>query len=238
MTQNQNSNPHVMGIDPAALADYCALAVVEVITEPKTEAWHDERHYHVRYLKRLALGGVENKYQKIHTSIVSVYKKLANAGVTDLLVVIDATGAGYPVLEAARSVLPYATVRGCIWTGGSNASVKEHGRIMHVPKQDLITALRTALATGNLHLPQVSRFSHAVKQELNAYEYKIRDNNTFSMDARSGAHDDLISALAMCIYAVPKKKTYLIGHVGEGLTSTSREAALFNKFNRDPFKLF
>lgn len=97
------------------------------------------------------------------------------------VVAIDSTGIGDPIVEAIQNsgvrVVPYKI-------GGSSA------------KQQLIDKLRVNIEKGSISFPFNAQTA-ILKKELEAYEYKVSDNNAVKYSAPYGQHDDCVISLAL-----------------------------------------
>jgi hypothetical protein len=131
---------------------------------------------------------------------------------TETALIVDATGVGRPVvdmLERAKLTPLAITI-----TGGDVVTRERHG--FRVPKRDLIGGLQVLLQTDRLkfagHLPAVPQ----LVQELTEYRVKIDPATAHdSYNAREGAHDDLILAVAVAAWVAeqwtPPPRKRLLG---------------------------
>ena len=71
-----------------------------------------------------------------------------------------------------------------------------------MPKRDLIGGLQVALQQRHLEIPRAIPEAEVLRKELADYRVKIDATTAHdSYDARSGAHDDLLLALALAVWA-------------------------------------
>lgn len=69
-----------------------------------------------------------------------------------------------------------------------------------MPKRELVGTTQAALQTRQLKLSRKLPELGVLTQELQNFQVSISDNGFDSYNARTGAHDDLVLALAMALW--------------------------------------
>jgi hypothetical protein len=111
--------------------------------------------------------------------------------------VLDLTGVGRPVADLfqAEGLRP---VKVSI-TAGDNETVNEHG-IWHVAKLLLVSTVQAQLHDGRLQIQKDLPEAPILKLELEDFRATVTDSGRWTFGARSGAHDDLVLALALALW--------------------------------------
>jgi hypothetical protein len=107
--------------------------------------------------------------------------------VGDTPALIDSTGVGDPVVEGMARKAPNVT--GYKFTQTS--------------KQQLMEGLAVAIQRHELAIPD-----GVLRQELEAFEYVIKDNGRVSYSAPEGMHDDCVCALALAVECKRKARPF------------------------------
>ncbi|MFZ3353133.1 MAG: hypothetical protein WA268_19960 [Xanthobacteraceae bacterium] len=110
--------------------------------------------------------------------------------------VIDFTGVGRPVFDMFRvqGVSPI----GVNITGGT--AINHEGLIWNIPKGHLISRVQALLHEGRLKIHADLPDATALVSELNTFRVEYTDSGYMKFNARSGAHDDLVLALAIALW--------------------------------------
>jgi hypothetical protein len=147
---------------------------------------------HVSHLERYELG---TPYPLMIERITALMNRPPLAGRSTLLV--DATGVGLPVVDALRDAgldLEAVTI-----TGGGKVTPVRGG--WHVPKRDLIASAQIALQARRLIIAEGLPHTATLVKELQDYRVEISEATGHdSYNARSGAHDDLVLAVALAVW--------------------------------------
>lgn len=181
--------------DPTAL---CVLNHRVVPGEWKSDdnarQWCQERseHFDCRHLERIPLG---TSYPAVVQHVASMLTRPPlNAGCT---LVIDETGVG----RAVGDIFDSAGLAPKRITITSGAEVSQHdARTWHVPKGVLISGLDARLHTGELKIAAGLSDAGALAEELKDFQRKVRDAGRATYAARTGAHDDLVLAVALALW--------------------------------------
>lgn len=183
----------LIGVDLGQARDYTAIAIVERQSEDRGAPGSESVEYHLRHLERIALG---TPYADAVERVAGLMDSPRLVGRARLLV--DGTGVGTPVVEMFRKAGLHPIP---IWiTGGETTSRK--GRIIRVPKRELVSVLQVLLQCQRLKLPRGIPESQLLIQELLAFRAKITSSGSDTYEAwREKDHDDLVLALALtCWY--------------------------------------
>lgn len=197
----------VIGADPGKRQDFTAVVIVERVKTQSPEAepadtWRTpyrvptpETRFICRELGRLPLG---TSHEASARSIASVVHNV-NCYDPDHTpqLVVDATGIGEPILDSMEQYLPTnVTATRVWWTSGEK--MRRQGRQLMVGKAWLVSRLQALVDTHRIEVPDTPQATQLLN-ELMSYEIKVTDSGTMIAGARSGAHDDLAMALALCV---------------------------------------
>lgn len=193
-----------IGIDIGQQRDPTAIAVCEAL--PRTSS--RELTYLTRYLERLPLG---TPYPKIASRLAEIVRNVhikahqdrwqEGTSAISVETFVDATGVGQPVVD----VLAEAGVRvtACYFTHGDRRTID--GERVTIGKAWLVSRLQALLQTDRLHLPAEHPEAPALLKELLDYEIKVSEDANDRYGAfRTGAHDDLVTALGLAVQADPR----------------------------------
>jgi hypothetical protein len=75
-----------------------------------------------------------------------------------------------------------------------------------VSKSYLVSNLDAKLHTGELRFAKELREAPAMETELKDFRRHVSEAGRYSFEARSGAHDDLVLAVAIALWRAVKKK--------------------------------
>ncbi len=232
--------PFLLGLDIGQVSDPTALCIAERVETPTGEvervdplaglsglslaerirgivvrggdphqAVPVEKHavsLHIRHLERFAL----------KTSYVTIVEQVA-ARIEALpegpppILCLDATGVGRPVVDLFRRAAMRATIWPVVVTGMGEAT-HEPGGVWHIPKHQLISALAVGLQDGSVKVARRLPEARTLAKELGNYRYRITASANVQFDTwRSGAHDDLLFATALVVFAAQRVERTLSG---------------------------
>jgi hypothetical protein len=191
------------------MGDYTAFSAVNFRRDPvapgSCDDWCDSDlrqklgpgRYLVRHLQRFELGLT---YAEIADRVLG----LLIGPLRGVTVVVDGTGVGAAVVELleAKGIPNLLPV---IITGGFDEGKGTDGRTLHVPKSILIGHLQAALHLGELKVAPELPEAQAFAKELGDFRVSRTDAGNLSMNARSGAHDDIILSVALALYHLRRK---------------------------------
>lgn len=186
-----------MGVDLGQRSDPTAIAVVQKEWR-QTEEGRREEHFLCRHIARLPLGTpypqVAERVAQVAAGIVAQVNQHAKC-------YIDATGLGTPVLDVLKQARVKAELIGVYFTHGDRRTVVD-GEI-RLGKAWLVSRLQALLQGGQIHLPQTDE-SAALAKELLDYEIHVDEQANDRYGAfKTGAHDDLVTALGLAVQADP-----------------------------------
>jgi hypothetical protein len=198
----------LVGLDLGQSQDYTALTVVR-----QTDLYDGQvKLFLCNHVERFPLG---TPYPDIVDSVVRLMKRpelqLEQRNFYGRLctmfptLVVDQTGVGRAVVNMfERAIDPmrgtYPNLEPVTIHGGRNSGRSEDGRGWAVSKIDLIGSVQAALGEGRLRIVRRLEHSETLKKELQDYRVRVSAAGHENYDARSGQHDDLVLALAMCIW--------------------------------------
>lgn len=197
------------------MADYTAVAILERIVlpppaSPPAGQWSAPPAGVATYWKRPPVPDPLCRYEcghlerlKLNTPYPDMVAHVAHLlrepalAESETALVVDATGVGRPVID----MLERAKLKPIAVTIHGGDTVTKEWNNWRIPKRDLIGGLVVLLQTDRLkfasHLPAVPQ----LVQELTAYRVKIDPLTAHdSYNAREGAHDDLILAVAIAAF--------------------------------------
>ncbi len=168
----------IVGADIGQAQDPTALAVVETAGD----------EVRVRHLERLPLG-------TSYPAVIRHIRQLTMA-LPDVALVVDATGVGKPVVDQLRvaGLDPVAVTI----TAGKTATF-DCG-MWHVPKAELVRALVVAFEGDRLKVAAGLGHAKALTGELQAFQRKVTGAGRAAYGATAGAHDDLVTAVALAVW--------------------------------------
>ena len=190
-------------IDPSAV---CALhRVSEPIWNEFKPSPRDERRwiqqsrerFQVLHLERLPLG------MPYPSQVQHVAGLLARQPLTSATFVLDYTGCGRPVADMFQraGLRPHCL----LITAGTDWS--RDGLTWHVPKGMLVSGLEARLHSGELEIAEALTDSPALREELKDFARKVSESGRVTFNARAGAHDDLVLAVAIALFAATTGRT-------------------------------
>lgn len=201
MDVNDNADPggfwgpreplkYLVGLDLGQKQDYTALCVLE------RHGLGRDAVFHCRHLQRYPLG---TSYPNIiiDTRNLCLHPPLAN---NRPRLAIDGTGVGSAVVELFQYARPAlnASISPITIHGGNETTSSGYG--FNVPKRELVSVTQAALQTDHLKIAESLSEASTLVTELQNFQVEISQNGFDSYNARSGAHDDLVLAVAMALW--------------------------------------
>lgn len=184
-----------IGIDPGQSIDPTAFAAVRRVQNGAKPM------FQCGYLERLPLN---TTYPSTVQHARRLLTKEPFLGRSEL--VLDLTGVGRPVADLFRSEGLHP-VRVTI-TAGNDELVDERG-IHHVAKLILISQVQTLLHDGRLQIQKELADAPVLRAELEDFRATVTDSGRWTFGARSGAHDDLVLALALAVWRANRRQIFV-----------------------------
>jgi len=183
-----------VGIDIGQKRDPTAIAVVETQRRVTPQSGREETYHLVRHLERVPLG---TAYPQVAARLAALVAALSAQGCAPV-VFLDATGVGLGVLDLVRAAgVPCTPVS---FTAGVRRTSKATGQVS-LGKGWLVARLQVLMRSGRLLLPHTAEAA-ALARELGVYEMRVdQDAHTRYGAFKSGAHDDLVTALGLAVQA-------------------------------------
>jgi hypothetical protein len=185
---------YTIGIDPGQAIDPTAFAAVQRIQNEGDS----KPLFRCGYLERLPLNTP-------YPGVIRHARRLISGepflGRSEL--VLDLTGVGRAVGDLFRQ--EGLTVTRVTITAGQEETITDRG-IHHVAKLALISVVQTLLHDGRLHIQKDLPDAPVLRTELEDFRASITDSGRWTFGARSGAHDDLVLALALAVWRAAKKQ--------------------------------
>lgn len=185
-----------LGFDP----DPTAHIILHRASIPPTQTSHGDPIYTVGHIERV----VRREYPDTIEATVNMLYRAEMWGNSAL--VIDATGVGIPVVQQFRRHPRMVTAmeRGglilipiMITSGGE---VTKKNGALHVPKASLVAVVHSILGQKRLRIPKPLREGETLRQEMKNFRVKHTDAGNQTFNARSGAHDDVLLAVALALW--------------------------------------
>ncbi len=144
----------------------------------------------------------------LHTSYVTIANGLKRAlddpDLKGADVYADETGVGRPICDLLRSVRPaWGRLTPVTITAGGAVSKQADGSL-HTAKVALISNLLALLQSKRLRFAQDIPETPTLLKELEDYRVKVTAAGNETFNAREGAHDDLLLALALAAWGAEK----------------------------------
>jgi hypothetical protein len=193
-----------VGVDIGQKRDPTAIAVVE--PEFRDVNGRREDYYLVRFLERQPLGTPYPQVaSRVHTVVSNVRQHVLGAQPQPLFgqprapsiqLFVDATGVGQPVVDLLKG--GGVRVQAVYFTHGDRRTKQQDGSVS-LGKAWLVSRLQALLQTGRILLPRTQE-AEALGAELLDYEIKVdQDANEKYGAFKVGSHDDLVTALGLCV---------------------------------------
>jgi hypothetical protein len=194
----------VCGLDLGKMADYTALCAAEPCRLPDKS-----RRYDVPLLHRWPLG---TPYTTVADDLVRYFSEPPLKG---SVLVVDHTGVGAPVLDLLRERRPSCALVPATITAGAAVTRDALGG-WHVAKLVLVSRLQVLLQKGLLRFAAGMPGTDALVKELKDYQVKVTQAGNETFNAREGATDDLVLALALACWYAEATMAWGAGDVGTG----------------------
>jgi hypothetical protein len=192
---------YFVGLDLGQAHDYTALAVIEAAdTKGDFDAvrfcFRRNRELRLRHLERMPLG---RPYPEMAARTGQVMRSGPLASAPRYLAV-DGTGVGRPVVDLLRLQRLPCTLWPAVITGGHAEGYADG--FYRVPKRELLVGLQVMLQSEELRIAADLPEAAALVRELGGMRVEISESGREGW--RSGAHDDLVFAVALACWAAKK----------------------------------
>jgi len=204
------SDYYVVGVDLGQARDPTAICVVrrpelkppEIDSDyyhPRLAKLRPAPRYEVGYLRRVTIG-------TSYVSIVRQVEELMGKLPAGSELVIDQSGVGRAIFDLfkVRKLRPI----GLTITAG-NRETRE-GRMYSVPKLQLVSGVQALLHKGELKILRTLPDSAVLVRELQEFRVEYTASGHLTFNARSGAHDDLVLALAIGVWRLVNNRRLVI----------------------------
>jgi hypothetical protein len=183
-----------IGCDPALAVDYTAFAIVSTV--PRENA---KPLFQCGHLERLPLN---TAYPAVVAHAQRLFRTPEFHGRAEL--VLDLTGIGRPVADMFH-VAGMKPVKVLI-TGGNDEHFDKDTAVYHVPKLVLVSTVQALLHDGRLQIQSDLPMAPILRAELEDFRAVVTDSGRWTFGARSGAHDDLVLALALACWRANRRQ--------------------------------
>ena len=197
-----------IGVDIGQKRDPTAICVAE--TERREIEKRIETHYLIRHLERLRLG---TPYPQVVERIARITDQVRARTGERRAVFVDATGVGGPVVDLLRERVQSDVIVPVTFTAGDRRTETwEDGHLrVSLGKAQMVSRLQALLQCGRLHLPR-TREAGVLTGELLDYELRVDQDGHETFGAfRTGAHDDLVTALGLALQDDGPRRAIILG---------------------------
>jgi hypothetical protein len=191
-TEKPRPHWYTLGLDFGQSNDHTALALIEADYLRKPV-------YRLRGLHRYPLG---TPYTDLPALLEPRLNERPLAG--RVLLALDATGVGKPVVDLFRERLPRPPIYAITITAGND--VTGTGMGPHVPKRDLILTSSVIFEQHRIQIAQEMHCAQALVDELQGLRRSITEHGNDTYSAASGEHDDLVLALSLALWTAEHKQ--------------------------------
>lgn len=119
-------------------------------------------------------------------------------------VLVDYTGVGRPVFDMFAGRRRLRMAQGVVITGGREVVGNRAG--WSVPKGELVSKLQALLHSGDLRIAASLPDAAVLARELQDFRVRFTEAGNATFNAREGAHDDLVLALALAVFGLSRKE--------------------------------
>lgn len=156
--------------------------------------------YEVQHLERLPLG---KAYPQQVDRVEQLMLRPPLVQPTAALL-IDYTGVGRPVFDMFAQSRALRYVQGVVITSGRDTTHTHAG--WAVPKGELVSRLQALLHAGRLRIAARLPDAAVLARELQDFRVRFTEAGNATFNAREGAHDDLVLALALAVFGLGRPK--------------------------------
>ena len=188
-----------IGVDIGKLVDPTAIVITSSEKKPPCicGSWACAgctEHYYARTVDKMELN---TSYTDVAERLRGINRKLRESQKCDIVMFIDATGVGLPIVDMLVSMRV-----ACIpvfFTSGTAQSLSRTESKVTLGKEWMVSRLTGLMQAGLLHLPGParSRYTDDLRQELKDYEIRANTGSAKFGAFRPGSHDDLVTALGL-----------------------------------------
>jgi hypothetical protein len=194
---------YVIGCDPASRVDFAGVVVNEPEGSGRTMI-HTVRH--IERMRGLTYPLLAQKLkilvERLQPDERATLRRIRPA---EVVIALDATGAGIPIADMFREADLRARLVEISFTSGQETRQEGGGGAYYVPKKTLIGGLGLVVETGRLVLAEGMKFADVLRREFESFTQTLSASGRSTFEAASGAHDDLLSALAMSVFLAEKE---------------------------------
>ena len=195
-----------VGVDVGQAHDPTAICVVSCVETRTLNPFLSQLNpykaprYEVQHLERFPLG-MTYPDQVDRVESLMLRPPLVRPAATLL---VDYTGVGRPVFDMFAQRRALRHVRGVLITGGRETANTRAG--WSVPKGELVSRLQALLHAGRLRIAASLPDAAALARELQDFRVRFTEAGNATFNAREGAHDDLVLALALAVFGLSQPK--------------------------------
>ena len=184
---------HIIGVDLAQSVDATAILIGQLFEVD--EGQRNALHLHVRHLELLPRN---TTYTDQVDRLAALRFTSGIEGLERCPMIVDATGVGRPVVDLLRDRGLNPTP--VTFTAGDRSSFDDELRIHRVPKKSLVASLCVMLEKKRLKFAHDLPALDVLLDELQNFELQVSASGHVSFNARSGSHDDTVSALSLACW--------------------------------------
>lgn len=191
---------YFVGLDLGKMADYTAIAgirrTVVLDQDGKEETTATGKKVYdllCNHLDRFPLG---TSYPTVVRNVKELMSRPALG--PDPMLCVDSGGVGQAVVDLFRDAQLGCQLTAIQITGGS--SVTASGDSWNIAKCELMGSVQAALSSGRLKFAKGLDYADIAKKEFFDYRVRVTAAAHETFNAREGAHDDVVLAVAMAVH--------------------------------------
>lgn len=198
----------IIGLDLGQVSDPSALALMDKLTTA------DDPAFHCTYLHRWPTGTI---YPKIVEGVAKMLESDSFKQKQRPILAVDATGVGRPVADMFKAANLPVKFMPIVITGGHKVNIE--GGTFYVPKRLLVSTVQVALQTKHFKFAAQLPEASTLVSELQNFQLTFTEAANDTYEGRKGAHDDLLLAVALGLWAgqwykdepnIPRSSSYSI----------------------------
>lgn len=201
--------PVVVGVDVGQMRDPSAIAVAEYLKREREDMpGAQEWYFPIRALERVPLN---TSYPDMAARVVEIVDSLQARALPPkrISLAIDVTGVGRGVSDILAGPLKQRKVRlsNCTMVAGLKLTGEIGRGDLSIGKEQMVSRLQALFQTGRIQIPSNHPEAEAMLKELLDFELRMTPKGNQQSGAfKTGAHDDLVIALALSVLHDPKSR--------------------------------
>lgn len=198
-----------IGVDIGQRRDPSAIAVAERLERNRPDLPEvKEQYYPIRHLERVPL---DTSYPDVAARVIEIVERLQERDTPPykIIVALDVTGVGRGVSDILKEPLKRRRVEltNVTLTAGMQLTGELGRGDVSLGKEELVSRLQALFQTGRVLVPEGHPEAEAMARELEDFEIRVNTKGNMQSGAfKTGAHDDLVVALALATLPPAKRR--------------------------------